>query len=381
MKIELAVYTAVTGYDWQPGSVYDKRQLDGYLKMLRANGSQNNPFAKIFLYEDRVVFARYFVVEGIERQNRRASYIILGTLDAASAVEVNFMDLLYQSEVAQPVPPPFPSVMEYKGSEAKKDFNYEKKNSRYRASDLLPSLGSLVQNAESLFIEVTEEGGELYSSIITCKLKPKKPTYSLAQKMIVQESVLRSVFSLFQECGDTYVYECCCGLYPEDSVPSEQLENRIRDIIIKARDEIRSLRSHSSEVDIQLSRFRKTVCDLNDALSIEKSNCFRLNKELLNARAKIEKLESDLSREYNKDRNSESDLGAGHIQGKVFENIQEEKSSNKDSDNKTGANKLNSRKQSICNPKKRRGKFMILIMVSFLLVSIIFLSWLFLRNG
>lgn len=299
MKIELAVYTAVTGYDWQPGTVYDKKQLDIYRAVLRGFGSQNNTsYAKIFVHEDRVVFARFFIAEGIEQYNRPASYIILGTVEINRANEIDFMQLLSMEEISKPVPPPFPSSMEYKGDAAKNITQLDGSctDKRFRG-ELLQSLGICAQNAESLFVEVTKENSEIIS-IVTHTPKPKKPTLTLAQKMVLTEDVLQKVFSLFAFCGNAGIGRRCQDTYSLDSIPSDTLSRDIKDEFENVRNQIEDLKKSLKEEQDKNGEIDKTLHSVKNENKEKSKEIERLKNEINNLKegyeARITKLNKSL---------------------------------------------------------------------------------------
>lgn len=308
MKIELAVYTAVKGYDWQPGTVYDKKQLDIYLAVLRGFGSQNNTsYAKIFVHEDRVVFARFFIAEGIEQYNRPATYIILGTVEINRANEIDFMQLLSMEEISKPVPAPFPSVMDYKGDVAQNIIQLDGacRSEGFRGVDILRSLGICAQKAKSLFVDVSKDGEEVISKVT---YEPR-PTQTLAQRMVLNETVLKEVFSLFKICGNEGVCRQCQNEHSLDSIPSSQLSKEIEKCFSGAVEQIKNLRRERDDIKRENEQLNKKITQakadkkklLDENEDIRKD--FEEKVKLLEARNK--KLAEGLGPEIDKRRNLE----------------------------------------------------------------------------
>ena len=324
MKIDLAVYTAVTGYDWQPGTLYDKKQLDTYRNVLRSFGSQNNTaYAKIFIHEDKVVFARFFIAEGIEQSNRRANYIILGTVEINRANEIDFMHLLSMEEISKPVPPPFPSSMEYKGDAAKNITQLEGSctDKRFRG-ELLQSLGVCAQNAESLFVEVIKENSEIIS-IVTHTPKPKKPTLTLAKKMVLTEDVLQKVFSLFAFCNNAGIGRRCQDTYSLDSIPSDELSRDIRRGFENVRNKIGELQKNlkktqdeKGEIDKKLYRVENENEEKSKEIERLKNEIAELNKSLTDKDNELDTLRKDLVK---KNKNTENSLSDDSLHNKECE--------------------------------------------------------------
>lgn len=308
MKIELAVYTAVKGYDWQPGTVYDKKQLDIYLAVLRGFGSQNNTsYAKIFVHEDRVVFARFFIAEGIEQYNRPATYIILGTVEINRANEIDFMQLLSMEEISKPVPAPFPSVMDYKGVVAQNIIQLDGacRSKGFRGVDILRSLGICAQKAESLSVDVSKDGEEVISFVT---YEPR-PTQTLAQRMVLNETVLKEVFSLFDICGNEGVSRQCQNEHSFDSIPSSQLSKEIEKCFSGAVEQIKNLRRERDGIKRENEQLNEKITQAKAAKKklLDENEDLRKDVEekvkLLEARNK--KLAEGLGHEIDKRRNLE----------------------------------------------------------------------------
>ena len=64
MKVNMAVYTAVHGFDWQPGTVFERRELNRFYEMIGDFPDimmQKVPFGGAFVCDGRFVFYRFHV--------------------------------------------------------------------------------------------------------------------------------------------------------------------------------------------------------------------------------------------------------------------------------------------------------------------------------
>lgn len=111
MKIDLAVWTAVNGYDWQPGSVYSPKELAGYKDEIGPLVPDSLPLGGMFLKGGRVVFYRVQIAERMDSRGRGAIYCVLGTVPEDRANEVDFTVIFNSAEMAQPQKP-FPMAIE-----------------------------------------------------------------------------------------------------------------------------------------------------------------------------------------------------------------------------------------------------------------------------
>lgn len=108
MKIDLAVYTAIHGYDWQPGSVYSTSDLVRYKRgigRLPDPLMEALPFGGVFNDGDTVVFYRYHMAIKSDAKGRDSLYLVLGTLPKAEIGKVDFKYLFALSEFAKTMKP------------------------------------------------------------------------------------------------------------------------------------------------------------------------------------------------------------------------------------------------------------------------------------
>lgn len=120
MKINLAVYTAIHGYDWQPGTVYPTSDLVRYKRgigRLPDPLMEELPFGGVFNDGDTVVFYRYHMAIKSDAKGRDSLYLVLGTLPKAEVGKVDFKYLFALSEFAKPLKPA-PAQATYIGSAA-----------------------------------------------------------------------------------------------------------------------------------------------------------------------------------------------------------------------------------------------------------------------
>ena len=90
MTIELAVWTAVNGYDWQSGSSYSPEELAGYKREIGALVPGKLPWGGLFLQNGRVVFYRVQIAERMDSRGRDAIYCVLGTIPGEMAGDIDF---------------------------------------------------------------------------------------------------------------------------------------------------------------------------------------------------------------------------------------------------------------------------------------------------
>lgn len=112
MKIDLAVWTAVNGYDWQPGSVYSQKELVGYKDAIGPLEQYSLPLGGLFLKDGKAVFYRVQIAERMDSRGRGAIYLVLGTVPVERAAEVDFSEIFNSPEMAKPQKP-FPTVIEH----------------------------------------------------------------------------------------------------------------------------------------------------------------------------------------------------------------------------------------------------------------------------
>ena len=112
MKIDLAVWTAVNGYDWQPGSVYSPKELAGYKDEIGPLVPDTLPLGGLFLKDGKAVFYRVQIAERMDSRGRGAIYCVLGTVPEDKAKEIDFAFVFNSAEMEQPQKP-FPTAIEY----------------------------------------------------------------------------------------------------------------------------------------------------------------------------------------------------------------------------------------------------------------------------
>lgn len=120
MKIDLAVYTAIHGYDWQPGTVYSTSDLVRYKRgigRLPDPLMEELPFGGVFNDGDTIVFYRYHMAIKSDAKGRDSLYLVLGTLQKSEVGKVDFKYLFALSEFAKPLKPT-PVQTTYIGSAA-----------------------------------------------------------------------------------------------------------------------------------------------------------------------------------------------------------------------------------------------------------------------
>ena len=120
MKIDLAVYTAIHCYDWQPGTVYSTSDLVRYKRgigRLPDPLMEELPFGGVFNDGDTVVFYRYHMAIKSDAKGRDSLYLVLGTLPKSEVGKVDFKYLFALSEFAKPLKPA-PVQATYIGSAA-----------------------------------------------------------------------------------------------------------------------------------------------------------------------------------------------------------------------------------------------------------------------
>ena len=112
MKIDLAVWTAVDGYDWQPGNVYSPKELASYKDAIGPLEQYSLPLGGLFLKDGRAVFYRVQIADRMDSRGRGAIYLVLGTVAESRVSEVDFAEIFNSPELAQPQKP-FPTAIEH----------------------------------------------------------------------------------------------------------------------------------------------------------------------------------------------------------------------------------------------------------------------------
>ena len=114
MKINLAVYTAVHGFAWQPGSVYTLKELNRFYEMIGDFpdiGMGSPRFGGAFVCDGRFVFYRFHVNVHGDFCGRDALYCVVGAVPLADAAKLDLAQILFAPEFAAPMTP-FPTELE-----------------------------------------------------------------------------------------------------------------------------------------------------------------------------------------------------------------------------------------------------------------------------
>ena len=173
MKIDLAVWTAVNGYDWQPGSVYSPKELAGYKDEIGPLVPDSLPVGGLFLKDGRVVFYRVQIAERMDSRGRGAIYCVLGTVPEERAKEIDFSVVFNSAEMAQPQKP-FPTAIEYQ--EGARDYKSSLGRSafderRFTGAETFSELGGWCGEAKGgkLIVRIT---GNMEAPLFTVNYKP-----------------------------------------------------------------------------------------------------------------------------------------------------------------------------------------------------------------
>lgn len=114
MKIDLAVYTADRGFDWQPGTVYPRSELVQYKAIM---GRFPNillgkvPYGGVFVCNGKLVFYRYHIHVKGDFAGRDAFYCVLGTIPLAKGKMIDLEKVFNTPEFSTPMRP-FPLSVE-----------------------------------------------------------------------------------------------------------------------------------------------------------------------------------------------------------------------------------------------------------------------------
>ena len=173
MKIDLAVWTAVNGYDWQPGSVYSPKELASYKDEIGALVPDSLPLGGLFLKDGRAVFYRVQIAERMDSRGRGAIYCVLGTVPEGKAKEIDFAFVFNSAEMAQPQKP-FPTAIEYNAElrELKLPLGraaFDEK--RFTGAETFSELGGWCEEAKGgkLNVKIT---GSIDAPLFTVNYKP-----------------------------------------------------------------------------------------------------------------------------------------------------------------------------------------------------------------
>lgn len=116
MKINMAVYTAVHGFDWQPGTVFERRELNRFYEMIGDFPDimmQKVPFGGAFVCDGRFVFYRFHVNLHGDSRGRDALYCVVGAVPIEDAPRLDLTQVMTAPEFEGPVKP-FPVGMDGK---------------------------------------------------------------------------------------------------------------------------------------------------------------------------------------------------------------------------------------------------------------------------
>lgn len=116
MKINMAVYTAVHGFAWQPGSVFTLKELNRFDEMIGdfPDISMGAPrFGGAFVCDGRFVFYRFHVNVHGDFCGRDALYCVVGAIPVEDAPRLDLAQVMTAPEFAGPVKP-FPVGMDGK---------------------------------------------------------------------------------------------------------------------------------------------------------------------------------------------------------------------------------------------------------------------------
>lgn len=114
MKINLAVYTATEGFDWQPGSVYSRSELNRYKEMIGRFPDilmEKVPYGGIFVCDGKLVFYRLHIAERGDSRGRDALYCVLGTMPLEAGRKVDLGKVFKMPQFSAPMRP-FPVAVE-----------------------------------------------------------------------------------------------------------------------------------------------------------------------------------------------------------------------------------------------------------------------------
>lgn len=269
MNIDLAIYTAVDSFGWQEQSTYGEIELDRfYMRIMSFPGDLTNklPFARFFIQNGKLVFARFFKTLMFSRTARNSLYIVLGAIDVKSVDSIDFSVLLQMPEIAGPCDP-FPSHVEYNGPEANPSLTIDEEcvDRRFNGSDLLKSIGLIAKNAEELRTEIEDRDGALYATL-SYRPVPRKPTLTLADRMVLTKEPLAGLLEVLCEVGDRDLVNRCRKEYSDESIPSTAILNDLTRGFVAMRNQIvngRYLEEKCSEMEAANRRLKTDLIDAN----------------------------------------------------------------------------------------------------------------------
>lgn len=120
MRIDLAVYTGDSGYDWHHAGVFTRDELIAYKRIMGKFPDPDfgrMPFGGAFNEGNWLVFYRYHYAKRWDNLGRDSLYVALGRVPLASASAVDFKCAFALTEMNQPMKP-FPTAASYIGPKA-----------------------------------------------------------------------------------------------------------------------------------------------------------------------------------------------------------------------------------------------------------------------
>ena len=172
MKINLAVYTAIEGYSWQPGTAIAHENLIKYKSCIGRFPDPSSdilPFGGAFTCCGKVVFYRFHLAPKIDSKGRDALYLVLGECEKGAAEKLDFKYLFATTELSAPRQP-FPVALTYIGNPAKQcsaDYSSSFRKNFTRCDDL-SVLGHLLSNCpnDGMHVRISGSYGSPSISIV-----------------------------------------------------------------------------------------------------------------------------------------------------------------------------------------------------------------------
>lgn len=183
MKINLAVWTAVDGYAWQPGHVYSPEDLVRYKDEIGALDPNNLPFGGVFLKDGNAVFWRVQIALRMDSCGRGAVYCVVGAVPEDMAAKVDFRAVFASSEVSQPQKP-FPTALdlpectcEFKSPLGSKAFAER----RFNSTETFSEIGGWCEEARGGQLKIWITGTrDTPLFIVAYTSPPRRPTVEAA---------------------------------------------------------------------------------------------------------------------------------------------------------------------------------------------------------
>jgi hypothetical protein len=122
MKINLAVYTATEGFDWQPGSAYTRSELNKYKEKIGRFPDilmEKVPYGGIFVCDGKLVFYRMHIFLRGDSRGRDALYCVLGAIPLEAGRKISLSRVFATPEFRAPMRP-FPVSIEVEESQGVK---------------------------------------------------------------------------------------------------------------------------------------------------------------------------------------------------------------------------------------------------------------------